>query len=86
MRYTRQRQLKQLDDEEIAKTSGGVIPDGNSDDWPPWDRDIIYYCPNCEDHDLGHRIRNRKYRLRCNTCGNTYWESQSKGHTVSGKL
>lgn len=51
-----------------------------------WDRDITYYCPNFEGYDLGYQIRNRKYRLHCNTCGNVFLESQSKGYTVSGSF
>ena len=33
-------EMKKLADEEIVEASGGVIPDGDSDDWLLWDRDV----------------------------------------------
>ncbi len=79
-------QKVQLSDDEMGEVQGGVMPSGDSDDWLPWDRDKILYCPNCEGHDLGYQIRTGKYRLHCNNCGNVFWESQSKGCTVSGQF
>lgn len=77
---------RQLNDNKLDMVLGGVMPSGSSDDWLPWDRDKILYCPNCEGHDLRYQIRDRKYRLHCNACDHVFWESQSKGCTVSGSF